>query len=152
MPGHSYVLTAAPVVSALLDSGGRNLEVRARGVGYPGRLIDADVGSRLALVRVRSRLAPGILDLRPGTLEPGRVAVTVSLQVGGRPRVQAVDLRMTDDAVLLATGARTLTVGSPILLLNGHLGGIVVRGGRQAIVLPLAHCRTRERCFGPTLP
>ena len=146
---HSYVLTARPVVVRLLKRGRRNLVVRAGSVRYAGRLIAADTANQLAVVRVRGRVARGVLSSPPGKLEPGRVAVTVSLR--GRKRVQPVELHMATD-VLHATGDRPLPIGTPVLLLNGHPGGIVVRGGRRAVVLPLAHCRTRERCFGPTLP
>lgn len=149
----SYVLVPRWIVAGMIRDHQRNLVVRSRDAEYPGRLIAADRASELALVRVRGHVAPGILSASmPGKLESGRVGVTVFLTKLGRKRVEAVNLRLTPAGVLRATGQKRIPLGSPVLLLNGHPGGIVVRGGRDAVVLPLAHCRTRTSCFGPTLP
>lgn len=147
---HSYVLTARPVVARDVRRGQRNVEVWLGDTAYAGRVLVSDPASELALVRVRGRLARALLSTRAGELEPGRVAVSVS--VLDRKRVQSVDLRLTPAGNLRARGKRIMPIGSPVLLLNGHLGGIVVRGGRDAVVLPLALCRDRVRCFGPRLP
>src|SRR3954467_12220269 len=141
---HSYVLTARPVGAALLPKHNRNLQVVAGDTVYAGRLIASSPARQLALVRVRGHIARPVLGRRPGGLTPGRVAVNVSVTT--HRRVEPVTLRMTPSGNLRATGKKRLALGTPVLLLNGHPGGVVVRAGRDAVVFPLEHCRTWRAC------
>src|SRR4051794_7111032 len=147
---HSYVPTARPVVGALLAGHHRNLQIVAGDTVYAGRLIASSPARQLALIRVRGHIGSPVLRRRPGGLTPGRVAVNVSVTT--HRRVEPVTLRLTPNGNLRALGKQRLFLGTPVLLLNGHPGGIVVRAGRDAVVFPLEHCRTRQACFGPTLP
>ncbi len=143
--GRSYLLTARPVVSLMLRSGGREVKLVAGGKTRTGRVIAVDKALDLAVVRVRGKVGAPVLRRRLGRLQPGMVAVTAPPR-GGR-RGQAIALGSSPAGRLVARAHRSMRIGAPVFLLGGAPAGILAGGGRTARVVPLDSCSTWKRCL-----
>jgi hypothetical protein len=146
----SFVLTARAVVEGVLADGGRTAYVKRGSRFWPARIVRADRGSGLALLRVEAPLDRPLWqeprDL--ATLEAGAKAVIVP--AGSDAPFGEGNLAPAEGGGLaLRAGGEERYVGAPVVAAEGELGGIVVGflPSGESRIIPLGDaCGTMRRC------
>jgi hypothetical protein len=145
----SFVLTARAVVAGVLADGGRTVYVKRGNRFWPARIVRADSGSGLALLRVDAPL-DGPLWQEPGdlaTLEAGAMAVIVPARKDAA--FGEGNLAPADGGLALQAAGEATYLGAPVVTHEGKLGGIVVgflESGESRII-PLGDaCGTMRSC------
>jgi S1-C subfamily serine protease len=149
--GDMYVITANHVIA---ESGtGASVTVLRRGGSWSGEIVKKDERDDLALVRVSGHPA-GAQALWQRPLLPvsrqGDQLVLFGSPYGLEGTVTTgIVSRVTRDAIQTDAAANPGNSGGPAVDRQGHVVGILVRGGAQNLnfAVPIAKvCRTLRRC------